>query len=342
MSYAKSLPPRERLHVVVLGPEHDPIAIAPLVRRGPVGQLEWLGSRLGEPMDLRATDPEALGLLTDALARTGAPLALHRVPEGSPTIDELRRSYHGKGLLTMRQAPSAPVVPLDAEWAEPEKKFNSGRRSDFRRSLRRAGEHGEVTFEVLTPSLEQLDALLDEVFEVEAAGWKSAKGTALRLDPVVGQFFRTYCAESVRDGSLRLCFMRIGGRAVATQLAVEERDRFWLLKIGYDESLARSSPGTLLMLHTIGYAAGRGMAAYEFLGSAESWTTMWTNQTRETVHVEAYPVRPRAGVALAVNSAEVALHRVAKQVKARQAKAREAREARENMAKQAAAKRDGQ
>jgi CelD/BcsL family acetyltransferase involved in cellulose biosynthesis len=300
---------------VLVGSIDEPVAIAPLVRHGPVGQLEWLGARLGEPMDLRAADPAALGPLTDALARGGAPLSLRRVPAGSPTLDALRRSYQSRGLLTCRPAAGAPVVALDPAWAEPEKQFNSGRRSDFRRALRRASEHGEVTFEVLTPSRAELDGLLAEVFEVEAAGWKSAEGTALKLDPVIGQFFRNYCAAAVRDGTLRLCFMRIDGRAVATQLAVEHGDRFWLLKIGYDESLARCSPGTLLMLYTIGHAAGRGLAAYEFLGTAESWTTMWTSELRETVDVGAYPVRPRAGLALAINTADVALHRLARRVR---------------------------
>ncbi len=306
LAYAGALPPRERLHVVSVGPPDAPVAIAPLVRQVPFGQLRWVGDRLGEPMDVRWADPAALRLLADALAASGAALTLHRVPAGSPTIDALSAGYGGRGLVRRRPAVGSPVIALDESWAEPQRKFNSGRRSDFRRALRRAGEQGEVTFEILTPSPGELGPLLDEAFAVEAAGWKGAKGTALRQDPVVGRFFSTYSAAAAKEGILRLCFMRIGGRAVATQLAVEYAGRFWLLKIGYDESLARCSPGTLLMLHTLGDAATRGLASYEFLGSEAPWTAMWTSEVRATATVGAYPPRPAAAAALAADAVELA------------------------------------
>ena len=306
MAYAGAMPRGERLHVVTVdGPEGAPLAIAPLVRL-PLGRLRFIGDRLGEPVDVRSADPAALRLLTDALARAGAALTLHRVPSGSPTIDALRASYSGRGLLRLRPAVSSPVIQLDDGWVDPQRRFNSGRRSDFRRALRRAGEQGEVTFEILTPSPGELGPLLDEAFEVEAAGWKGAKGTALRLDPVVGQFFRNYSAAAAKEGILRLAFMRIGGRAVATQLAVEYARRFWLLKIGYDESLSRCSPGTLLMLHTLGDAAARGLAGYEFLGAEAPWTAMWTSEVLATTVVGAYRPRLPAGAALAADAADVA------------------------------------
>ena len=59
------------------------------------------------------------------------------------------------------------------------------------------------------------------------------------------------------------------------QLAVECGERFWLLKIGYDEEFARCSPGVLLMLHTVRYAATRGLKSYELLGRVEPWTRVW-------------------------------------------------------------------
>ena len=83
--------------------------------------------------------------------------------------------------------------------------------------------------------------------------------------------------------------MRIGGHAAATQIAVECREGFWLLKVGYDETFARCSPGHLLMVETLRYAASRGLRTYEFLGSAEPWTQIWTDRVRPCVSVWAYP-----------------------------------------------------
>ncbi len=94
-------------------------------------------------------------------------------------------------------------------------------------------------------------------------------------------------------GILRLCFMRIGGKLAATQIAVESGGRFWLLKVGYDEDFGRCSPGHLLMIETLRYAAERGLQTFEFLGSAEPWTSVWTTQVRPCLSVWAYPYNCR-------------------------------------------------
>ena len=103
------------------------------------------------------------------------------------------------------------------------------------------------------------------------------------------RFFHRYAATAAAQGILRLVFMRIAGRAVGMQIAVECARRFWLLKIGYDESVARCSPGNLLMLHTVQYAAARGLLSYEFLGGAAPWTATWTKTLRQCTVVRAYP-----------------------------------------------------
>jgi len=133
----------------------------------------------------------------------------------------------------------------------------------------------------------ELDPLLEEAFQVEASGWKGHKGTALASDLLRQSFYRRYAAAACEKGILRLSLLRIGGRAAAMQFAVEWGKRFWLLKIGYDEEFSRCSPGTLLMLETLRYAAGRGLQSYEFLGVVEPWLAAWTKQVRTCVMLRA-------------------------------------------------------
>jgi CelD/BcsL family acetyltransferase involved in cellulose biosynthesis len=85
------------------------------------------------------------------------------------------------------------------------------------------------------------------------------------------------------------------------QLAIECGNRFWLLKIGYDEAFARCSPGSLLLLETVRYAALRGLHSYEFLGTAEPWTHMWTTCMRPCVSLLAYPANRRGLAAFAAD-----------------------------------------
>ncbi len=294
-----------QVQVLTIGPAHAPEAIAPLVRRpGVWPRLELLGVReLCEPLDLLFDGQDALDALAEGLVNLGQPLWLERMPADSPVLTALERAYQGRGLVHRSPAESYPRIPLDRSWREPESHFNAGRRSDFRRAQRKAAEQGALSFEVLSPTPAVLEPLLAEAYRVEAACWKGAEQSALACDAKRGEFFRHYTAAAAERGILRLCFMRLDGRAVAMQLAIECGERFWLLKIGYDEAYARCSPGTLLMLHTLRYAAERGLTAYEFLGSAQPWTQMWTDTHQQCVSLRAYPQSPGALATLVCDGA---------------------------------------
>ncbi len=83
------------------------------------------------------------------------------------------------------------------------------------------------------------------------------------------------------------------------------------MKIGYREEFARCSPGMLLMAETIRYAASRGLASYQFLGNAESWTRIWTHDESQSVTIRAYPFRARGVGALAADACRAMFRRFA-------------------------------
>jgi CelD/BcsL family acetyltransferase involved in cellulose biosynthesis len=204
-------------------------------------------------------------------------------------------------LVVHRATNPYPATELDDTWREPERKFNSGRRSDLRRARRRAQELGEVAFELLSPGPAEVDALLDEAIAVEAAGWKGRAGTAMATDDAEGAFFRHWALLAAQDGTLRVALMRIDGRPVAMQLAAETGGRLWLFKIGYDESVNRCSPGNLLMLEVVRACAERELTSVEFLGRREGWTQLWSTVERPCVGVAAYPFSLASVPVLAVD-----------------------------------------
>ena len=73
------------------------------------------------------------------------------------------------------------------------------------------------------------------------------------------------------------------------QVAVEQAGRWWLLKIGFDPAWSQCSPGILLLAETLRYAAAAGLAGYEFLGTVEPWTQVWTQAERQCVALRIYP-----------------------------------------------------
>lgn len=282
----------QELKIVVYGTPEKPLAIAPLVRKsmGKNGRLEMAGLKeMSEPADLIWADRHSLGRLVTALPRLGIPLILDRLPSDSPSIDAFKKAFHGKGVVLCREGVGYPFIPLNEKWRMPEQNLSSRRASDLRRALRKAEKIGSVKTEILSPQPAELDPLLDLAFAIEASSWKGRVKTALATDVTRGTFFRHYAHSASKEGMLRICFLHIGDKAAAMQLAVECGNQFWLLKIGYDEQFAHCSPGNILLRETIKYAAEKGLDSFDFLGKVEDWTSIWTSAERPCVSLRAYP-----------------------------------------------------
>ncbi len=290
----------DRRPFVMAAGEPDTLAIAPLVaQRGAAGWLSVLAAEMYEIMDFPHASSEAVSELARAIVRTGRPLELKRVHAESPVVAALQEAYRGRGIVRLKATGGSPWIPLDESWNEPESHLESGRRSDLRRARRNAEKLGVVETAVIVPERANLGVLMEEAFQVEAAGWKGAHGTALAADAQRGSFFKRYAERACAKGILRICILRIGGAPAAAQIAIESGGRFDLLRAGYDEKFSRCSPGSLLTAETIRYAARQGLKSYEFNGDVEPWTRLWTQDEHACCSIRAYPFSPRGAFALA-------------------------------------------
>lgn len=290
---AETLLRSESLRVAVATQNHVPVAIMPLYVSRVTGRLEIPGSReLGEPFDAIYSDQDAATKLAETVARLHSPLCLLRMDANSLFLVALQQALKGRALTFNRPAPSYPWIPLHEGWKDPESQLSSRRRSDLRRSARHAEKIGRLRFEMLSPTVDELPAVLDSAFETEAKSWKGATGSALALNQRVGSFFRSFAKAACDKRQLRVSFLWIGERVAAMQIAVELGGRYWLLKMGYDHEFSKSSPGMLLIAETVRESAERGLQSYELLGTVEPWTHVWTESERPCVSFYAYPMRP--------------------------------------------------
>jgi CelD/BcsL family acetyltransferase involved in cellulose biosynthesis len=284
---------RYRLAAVVAARAGEPTAALPLVRwRRRPWFLETMGVReLLEPTDARGADPAALRAVAGELARLRLPLRLKRLPADSPLLPVLRTAFGRRALVLSRGVTGTPTIALDDTWRAPESHFSSRRRQDFRAARRRADKLGEVHLTVEEPATaEDADRLFDEFVAIEAAGWKTEAGTSLAAQPRLQACYRTFSRLAAEEKSVRFAVLRIAGRPVAMQLGSEYGGQYCVFKIGFDEEFARCSPGTLLMLHTVAWAAERGLRSVELLGVEEPWTALWSTGVRPCVEVHAYPL----------------------------------------------------
>jgi CelD/BcsL family acetyltransferase involved in cellulose biosynthesis len=274
--------PNEGLQIVTAG-DASPRAIAAFITSSDSRALIPLGDQLYEPTEFAYADAGAAEELSDSIARLERPVLIRDILADSIVVESLRRTC-GRRLVTQPYA-GHPWVELDNTWLEPESHLNAGRRSDLRRALRNAAKEGEVECEITTPTAQTLAPLLRDAFHVESAGWKGEQGSALATDPGVGTFYARLAQATCELGTLRIGMLRIGGKPAAMQLAIEEGGCFWLFKMGFDESFARYSPGTLLMVESFRSARQRGCNRYELTGKSEAWNRIWAPQLHEAISV---------------------------------------------------------
>ncbi|HET7728980.1 MAG TPA: GNAT family N-acetyltransferase [Usitatibacter sp.] len=278
-------------------------AVAPMVeRRRPTERLELLGAReLHAPCQLLYSDTAALHSLAEAIAHTDIAVALDGFPSASPMLSVFEEAYQGRGWVRVLDIDPMPYIELDGSWADPEARLDPGLCSDLRRVLHHAGAIGDVRMEVVTPdSPEALVRLLSELKGGTSPWtWSHASRASKR-----GKFLRRYAAYAAARGILRLVLLRIGERPVALQLAIEAEGRYWVLHMCYDDQFARFLPSMLVTVHTIGYAAARGLRSYEFLGEPETWAKRFTDNQSGCKALRSYPLNGPGYTALCADVAQ--------------------------------------
>lgn len=291
LNCARVIPSHEKLFVVVLISDGNIKAIAPMVLivKDFSTRLEMLGASLhNEPVSFLYEDENSLLELLRAINNMKKTIFLNAIRESSLEMLTLERSLLQQQNLNLVRKGSIPYLPITDGWENLQQNISPSRRSSLRRLKRIADGMGNLSIEIVCPSIELLEQYLDEVFEVEASGWKKRTGTALMINKKLGDFFRSYSREAASLKTLRLCFLRINEIAIAAQICLEYANRFWILKIGHNEKYAHCSPGILLMNEVIRYSFNNKLDAVEFLGGNEQWLHIWTNHFHEIVSYRIY------------------------------------------------------
>jgi hypothetical protein len=137
------------------------------------------------------------------------------------------------------------VVPTDMTVEAFEARLSRNSRQMLRRAARRYAAFGDTqAVRAVTP--EDLAAEYERFLDVEASGWKGARGSAIRQAPGEEGFYRDLTQRIALDGRCEIHSLYAEGRCIASGLWVFTKHQAVLLKCGYDESYAHASPGRLL------------------------------------------------------------------------------------------------
>lgn len=282
---------RGRLRLFVLRRGDRLAALIPLEQRR--GALRSPTNEHTPEFGLLAVDEDAAGALARAVFAHGARAVVVAWLDADGTALAVLRSAARDAGYRDLISPMArsPYIIGRRDLREHERRLSRNLRHDVQRRLRRLCEAGAVSVQVCDGT-DRLEELLEEGFRVERHSWKGDGGTAIGSRAETLRFYTEVARWAASEGWLRLAFLRLDERPIAFQLDLEAGGTYRSLKIGYDATYERFSPGKLLAYTMVSRAMSKGLATYELLGTDEPWKERWTNTFHERVALHAFAGSP--------------------------------------------------
>ena len=194
------------------------------------------------PLVAKSHPQEAVLAMVQNLQR---PLLLKDLPLESRFFDQLQMTGAHVRLTQQWQRAALLVNGNFEQWMA--RNFTHKRRKEFKRLRNRLTELGELKLETLNPN-SNFKTFVEDFVQLEAQGWKGQRGTALGTQAANTSTFHQICARLHNTGRLRFWVLRFNGKPIAALFGVASGTQAQIIKIAYDESFAKYSPGVLLVL----------------------------------------------------------------------------------------------
>jgi CelD/BcsL family acetyltransferase involved in cellulose biosynthesis len=289
----------ESLQLIAVRRDGELVAVMPMDRRS--GSLHAPANSHSPLFGPLALDDDARDELLRRLFDAPCTSVELDVLDGSASaLDPIADTAREEGMLVLsRTVARSPYIPLQGSFEDFERGLSRNRRRGLGRQLRRLEGEGAVAFEI-HDGRERLDDLLDEILAVEASGWKGDRGTAIASSLATRRFYSDVAHWAARRGWLRLAFLRLDGRPIACDFALEHGGSWYTLKAGYDERLRPFGPGALLLRFEVEHCYEQGLARLDLLGNEDPFKASWTNHCGERVWLRAFKRSPRGVAAWSV------------------------------------------
>lgn len=199
-------------------------------------------SNAGMPLLDQTRGEAAFSVLLERLQR---PLLLTGLPATGPLWTAVHTASAHCTIVNRWQRASLHILGNHDEWFL--RNFDRKRRSRYRRNMSGLASLPDFRCETLAAGA-PVEHWLSEFLDLEAAGWKGKRGTALRHVPAVASSFEKAIGGLHGLGLLRFWRLSSGSEPIAMVMAVVERGQASFSKIAFNEIHAHASPGVMIIL----------------------------------------------------------------------------------------------
>jgi CelD/BcsL family acetyltransferase involved in cellulose biosynthesis len=211
--------------------------------------------------------PEALAELPAHMLRTGAAqVRMDWLAEGSRLL-AAARFWASRHPMLVEAFALSPLADCSGSFDAYIARAGSSV-AKYWKACRRHILNGPLDFSIVTGG-PGLGTLLEEMFALEADGWKGREGSAILSIPADTVFYRSLAFAAAEAGALRIALLREEGRLIAFEYCVVGGDTIFAMKVGYDENRRRLQPGHMAALMNIRDACtDPEIAWYDMLGNS--------------------------------------------------------------------------
>lgn len=239
------------------------------LRDGFPGGVTYLSfdSLVGQTVPLIASDDPAAvwaAFLDFAAERAELPAVvyLHEFYAASPCGQALARAVKNeqaeyRAEAGFSRATAAEGMPYEA-YVE---RWSRKKARNLKNRLKNLAALGRVELDILEPGDTRFDGTLDEILELEKAGWKGRAGTALASQEHTREFARAAYASGRNSPAVHLATLRLNGKLIAGDINLIAQRRAYFIKSGYDEAYSKYGPGVILYSFSLEEMLDRGRYA---------------------------------------------------------------------------------
>lgn len=184
----------------------------------------------------------------------------------------------------------APYVEICSAWED----YVNNRPKKFRWKLRRIGRELEKdgrlhSKEFFNP--EDVDFILDKIFEIEKESWKEKAKISITLDEKQKKFYEIYLKKAASDNNLMVMFLCVGEEYVAFKLTIIFQNMCFLLKTAYKYKFKDNSPGFILEKYLLKKIFDMNFKKYDLLIGNQPWKREWATGIKEAFDIHIYNTR---------------------------------------------------
>ncbi|CAN5803052.1 hypothetical protein BH09PSE5_BH09PSE5_40330 [soil metagenome] len=183
--------------------------------------------------------------------------------------------------VVARTVGRADYFDCSGEYATLEAKYRPSLRRRLGQASRQLARLGKVEFSCVRGGTPGSAAAFEQFIELEQAGWKGGEGTAIAQSQSLRSHYEQLYALDTAQAWAEVHVLTLDGRAIAVQFCVVSGGIREVVKLAYDETCRKQSPGNVMLDHMLRISCEDARVESFGLVGSPPWLAEWAPSSQE-------------------------------------------------------------